>query len=203
MEATTLTAHSQPAPQLSSLSLPVSASAADQKQLNITPLLSSLSQQKTATAVSVAGQKQSSIAPQLSSLSLPVHKTNTPASTAGQKQSSIWSETLKAELKGVSAKWHKLGSQLKIDFVQLDYIRKVNSNDSEKCLSGVLETLISGKTSSPWKKLCKALESDIIGEKSLSEHLKRKYGATNVKIVQKGECMQLQIPRVASKVHMG
>ena len=175
MEATTLTAHSQPAPQLSSLSLPVSASAADQKQLNIAPLLSSLSQQKTATAVSAAGQKQSS----------------------------IWSETLKAELKGVSAKWHKLGSQLKIDFVQLNYIRKVNSNDSEKCLSGVLETLISGKTSSPWKKLCKALESDIIGEKSLSEHLKRKYGATNVKIVQKGECMQLQIPRVASKVHMG
>lgn len=145
------------------------------------------------TAVGFPPQSSS----QPSHLPPPVKKKKTTLAThtsgsAGQQQQksvNISLEVLQAELKDISAKWYKLGSQLKIDFVQLEHIRKMNSNNPEKCLYSVLEEFMVGKTSAPWKKLCKALKSDIIGESSLSEHLKRKYGAANVNIQQKGELM--------------
>ena len=51
------------------------------------------------------------------------------ASTTTQKSSSVSVDTLYSELKGISIKWHKLGSVLKIG--QLEEIRVSNRNDPD------------------------------------------------------------------------
>ena len=106
-------------------------------------------------------------------------------STTTQKSSSVSVYTLYSELKGISVKWHKLGSILKIG--QLEEIRVGNRNDPDRCLYALLKELVGIKGRSPYKKLCKALESDIISEKALSEGLKSKYGNTHIRITLKGE----------------
>ena len=106
------------------------------------------------------------------------------SSSAGHKSSSVSIESLYSELKGISSKWHKLGSVLKIG--QLEEIRALNGNIPEKCLYALLKELVGIKGGSPYKKLCKALESDIVGEKSLVERLRSTYGSANVRITLKG-----------------
>ena len=70
---------------------------------------------------------------------------------------------------------------------QLEEIRKVNGNDPDKCLYALLKELVGIKGGSPYKKLCKALESDIIGERALAEGLKSRYGSSHIRITLKGE----------------
>ena len=94
-------------------------------------------------------------------------------------------DKLYSELRGISIKWHKLGGVLKIG--QLEEIRKLNGNDPDRCLYALLKELVGIKGGSPYKKLCKALESDIISEKSLVENLKSKYGSTHIRMTLKGE----------------
>ena len=98
-------------------------------------------------------------------------------------------DTLYSELKGICAKWHKLGAVLKINYDHLEEIRKSNGNNSERCLYALLKELVGIKGGCPYKKLCKALESDIVSERALVESLKSKYGASNVRITLKGEPM--------------
>ena len=103
----------------------------------------------------------------------------------GQKSSSSVSvDMLYSELKSISTKWHKLGGVLKIG--QLEEIRATNKNDPDRCMYALLKELVGIKGGSPYKKLCKALESDIISEKALAEGLKRKYGSSNIRITLKG-----------------
>ena len=103
----------------------------------------------------------------------------------GQKSSSSVSvDALYSELKSISIKWHKLGGVLKIG--QLEEIRTTNRNDPDRCMYALLKELVGIKGGSPYKKLCKALESDIISEKALAEGLKSKYGSSNIRITLKG-----------------
>ena len=104
---------------------------------------------------------------------------------AGHKSSSISVDVLHSELKGISTKWHKLGGVLKIG--QLEEVRASNGSNPERCLYALLKELVGIKGRSPYKKFCKALESDIISEKSLVERLRSKYGLANVRITLKGE----------------
>jgi hypothetical protein len=103
----------------------------------------------------------------------------------GQKSSSISVDALHSDLKSISMKWHKLGGVLKIS--QLEDIRTMNRNDPERCMYALLKELVGIKGGSPYKKLCKALESDIVSEKALAEGLKSKYGSKNIRITLKGE----------------
>ena len=113
-----------------------------------------------------------------------VQSPQSKSSGAGHKSSSISIDTLYSELKGISTKWHKLGGVLKIG--QLEEIRAVNGNNPERCLYALLKELVGIKGGSLYKKLCKALESDIISEKSLMERLRSTYGSANVRITLKG-----------------
>ena len=49
-----------------------------------------------------------------------------------------------------------------------------------------MKELVGIKRGSPYKKLCKALESDIVSEKSLVERLRSTYGSANVRVTLKG-----------------
>ena len=108
-----------------------------------------------------------------------------PNGSTGQKSCSVSVDTLYLELKGISTKWHKLGGVLKIG--QLEEIRKINGNDPDKCLYALLKELVGIKGGSPYKKLCKALESDIVSERALAESLKSRYGSARIRITLKGE----------------
>ena len=112
------------------------------------------------------------------------HKPRGNISTGQKSSSSVSVDTLYSELKSISTKWHKLGGVLKID--QLEEIRTMNKNDPDRCMYALLKDLVGIKGGSPYKKLCKALESDIINEKALAEGLKSKYGSTNIRITLKG-----------------
>ncbi len=130
--------------------------------------------------------EKSSLASQLSvtrAVESPIQQSK--SSCAGHKSSSVSIDTLYSELKGISAKWHKLGGLLKIG--QLEKIRALNGNNPERCLYALLKEFVGMKGGSPYKKLCKALESDIISEKSLVERLRSTYGSANVRITLKGE----------------
>ena len=107
----------------------------------------------------------------------------TTASEPGKPQkSSVSLEKLQAvsELQGVSSKWYKIGSKLKIDRGQLDHIGKVNYTDPNKCLEDMLESVMTEDASVPWKKICKALKSDVVDEKLLAKNLKKKYCSTTI-----------------------
>lgn len=148
-----------------------------------------LDSQPSTTAVGVhaapqmlTGQLHTPAVAGLSS-SVPTPQSKSSSSTE-QKSSSVSVDTLYSELKGISTKWHKLGSVLKIG--QLDEIRTINRNYPDSCLYALLKELVGIKGGSPYKKLCKALESDIIGEKALVERLKSRYGSTHIRITLKG-----------------
>jgi hypothetical protein len=59
----------------------------------------------------------------------------------------------------------------------------MNRNDPDRCMYALLKELVGIKGGSPYKKLCKALESDIV---TLTEGLKCKYGSTHIRITLKG-----------------
>ena len=111
----------------------------------------------------------------------------TAAAAWKPQQSSASSEMLQAvsELQGVSSKWLKLGSKLNLDHGQLEHIGKVNYTDPNKCLEDVLESVMTGESSVPWKKICKALKSDVVDEKLLAKSLEKKYCSTTSLYIQK------------------
>ena len=78
---------------------------------------------------------------------------------------------------------------------QLEEIRTTNKNDPDRCMYALLKELVGIKGGSPYKKLCKALESDIISEKALAEGLKSKYGSTNIRITLKGGYQRIFVLR--------
>ena len=108
---------------------------------------------ESAVAATVIHSSTKYMAVQISSQSAPkkshsqAKRLTTAVAAWKPEQSSDSSEMLQAvsELQGISSKWFKFGSTLNIDRGQLEHIGKVNYTDPNKCLEGVLESVMTGE----------------------------------------------------------
>ena len=96
-----------------------------------------------------------------------------PGSSTIHKLTTADIKTILEELANEAAsKWYQIGIQLEVSLDLLNTLRQQNSSDDTTKLCCVLVPwLKSGQAS--WEALCRALESDTVGEKALAERLKK------------------------------